>query len=237
MGIQTPISKPKKISFKTAGDSIYTESSGVVLIEGFKEFTAEAGMDKAYDTSNLTTAYGIVENGGGVTLKGEEGSTITIKSLYDAMANNCAFYDGIGVGINASAGTIILESKHNGLGATSKGSSASEGHFTINLSAENISIKGDANAAFVSSDGRISINGDGAKKGTVQLTGRLSAEGKGEILANLDGKGSFLKHGDANAISAGRLGTDPTDCNCEEGKAPTEDSFGKVTLNFNGAEQ
>ena len=114
MGIQTPISKPKKISFKTAGDSIYTESSGVVLIEGFKEFTAEAGMDKAYDTSNLTTAYGIVENGGGVTLKGEEGSTITIKSLYDAMANNCAFYDGIGVGINASAGTIILESKHNG---------------------------------------------------------------------------------------------------------------------------
>ena len=229
--------KAEKISFKTAGDSIYTESSGVVLIEGFKEFTAEAGMDKAYDTSNLTTAYGIVENGGGVTLKGEEGSTITIKSLYDAMANNCAFYDGIGVGINASAGTIILESKHNGLGATSKGSSASEGHFTINLSAENISIKGDANAAFVSSDGRISINGDGAKKGTVQLTGRLSAEGKGEILANLDGKGSFLKHGDANAISAGRLGTDPTDCNCEEGKAPTEDSFGKVTLNFNGAEQ
>lgn len=156
--------KAEKISLKTAGDSIFTQGSGVVLIEGFKEFTAEAGMDKAYDTSDLTTAYGIVENGGGVTLKGEEGSTITIKSLYDAMANNCGFYDGIGVGINASAGTIILESKHNGLGATSKGSSASEGHFTINLSAENISIKGDANAAFVSSDGRISINGDGAKK-------------------------------------------------------------------------
>lgn len=66
----THIKASGDINIATNDDSVYTEGNGTTTIEGFKNLNI---------TSSIA-GYGLVDNGGGITVSGGTGSSVTIKN-------------------------------------------------------------------------------------------------------------------------------------------------------------
>lgn len=91
------------INIKTYNDAVYTEKSGSTIIDGFKNLTIKSTGE----------GYGLVDNGGGITIKGGTDSTVDISTaLYPAIGNTLNSVTGdseyaIGTGISIEAGKKI----------------------------------------------------------------------------------------------------------------------------------
>lgn len=87
------------INIKTYNDAVYTEKSGSTIIDGFKNLTIKSTGE----------GYGLVDNGGGITIKGGTDSTVDISTaLYPAIGNTLNSITGdseyaIGTGISIEA--------------------------------------------------------------------------------------------------------------------------------------
>lgn len=73
------------INIKTHNDGVYTEGTGSTTIDGFKNLAIEAtGKDKKYYFilfAGYTGGYGLVDNANGITVTGEENSTVNTQRL------------------------------------------------------------------------------------------------------------------------------------------------------------
>ena len=141
-------------------DAVYTEGNGSTTIDGFKNLTIEAPENfLGYG------GYGVVDNGGGITIQGGNDSTVNIstKASYQAAVGNSvkpAYANSVGTGVTISANTIILDAPRLAVFA----GAGKNGDFAVNLNASTININGAVDAA----GGNVSINSD--TNGSVTIT-------------------------------------------------------------------
>lgn len=100
----THVTASGDINITTYNDAVYTETTGSTIIDGFKNLTIKSTGE----------GYGLVDNGGGITIKGGTDSTVDISTaLYPAIGNTLhSVTDGdskyaIGTGISIEAGKKI----------------------------------------------------------------------------------------------------------------------------------
>lgn len=93
------------INITSYDDGVYTDSNGKVTIDGFKNLTIKS--------KSTGEGYGLVDNAGGITIKGGTDSTVDISTaLYPAIGNTLNSVTGdseyaIGTGISIEAGKKI----------------------------------------------------------------------------------------------------------------------------------
>lgn len=132
------------INITTNNDSVYTQGNGKTTIEDFKNLKI----------THSTAGYGLVDNGGGITVKGGAGSTVTItevgttydiwgpraaigNSLYSMFAEQIPKF-ALGKGVTVQADTIKLNSTR----ASVFSGHGKDGKFLVDLNARNIDITG-----------------------------------------------------------------------------------------------
>lgn len=243
----THIEASGNIRIDSHDDGVFTEGTGSVTIEDFKNLEIRS-----------TGGYGMMDNGRGIVVLGGEGSTVKISSEDDgsdffrrpAIGNSMmSMFNPIGNGIAIKADAITLEGQDSAILA---GPGAGGNRFNVNLAAKKVDIKGTVTGVGGDIDINPNIGGDvtitapgmGASisagtslqgegthvtinknaKGTVKILGEIQARGQGTtVLANLTGDGSFI---DTKADDFG-------------GGVFTKDAIGvsygaKVDLNVNG---
>lgn len=173
----TRVTASDTIKITTKDDSVYTESKGSTIIDGFKNLIIESTGTGEADDTDRGSAFGIVDNGEGISIKGGKGSTVTVTSqandgehaaIGNSMSSIAADYDylqdhdkyAVGKGITIDADIINIESPQaaifSGIGKNRD--------FKVNLNASTIDIRG-----LVSTwDGSVFINPD--TKGNVTIT-------------------------------------------------------------------
>lgn len=231
--VATHIKASGDIDIITSDDSVYTEDDGKTTIEGFKNLNITSTKD----------GYGLVDNGGGITVTGGAGSVVMIKSSErrPAVGNSLKsvlgkYFDKykLGKGITVDADKIQITSA----GTSIFSGIGKEGKFTVNLNANTVDVTGTISGVngdiFINpeTDGTITLSGADKKrtsidlssgsnlvinkdaKALVQITGKMQVEGAGSsVFANMTGDGSFV---DA------------------DGDAIETDNGGAVTLNMSG---
>lgn len=204
------------INIKTHNDGVYTEGTGSTTIDGFKNLAIEAtGKDKKYYFilfAGYTGGYGLVDNANGITVTGEENSTVNIStaaSIQAAVGNSVAS-SKLGTGITISAGQINITSPYKAIFA----GPGKNGDFAVKMNANTVDIKGLVNA---SNGGTVSINPD--TEGTVTLTAgeggyekvtastnSIESSGKGSKVSINENKGGKVKiTGDVLASNKGSV--------------------------------
>lgn len=214
----TYIEASGNIRIDSHDDGVFTEGTGSVTIEDFKNLEIRS-----------TGGYGMVDNGGGIVVLGGEGSTVKISSedagsdffRRPAIGNSMmSMFNPIGNGIAIKADAITLEGQDS---AILSGPGAGGNRFNVNLAAKKVDIKGTVTG--VGGDIDININpniggdvtitapgmgasisagtspqGEGTHvtvnknaKGMVKILGEIQANGQGtSVLANMTGDGSFI---------------------------------------------
>ena len=227
---QTVVTATETINITTYDDGIYTESNGKTNINGFKNL-------------NITskTGYGVVDNGGGINIKGES-VEIRSEGIRPAIGNSLhTFFYHLGKGITIKADKIVLNSKQysifSGQGNGKK--------FEVTLDAQNIDItgtiwghngdisitpstKGEVNISApaqgvdsisLSAGSKLTINEDSAELKKMQISGKIDVSGEGtSLLANMTGDSSISpREGSTSTV------------------AIEASNGGKVELNMSGA--
>ena len=101
------------INIKTYNDAVYTEKSGSTIIDGFKNLTIKATGTDMDNDGNPLGGYGLMDNGGGITIKGGADSTVDISSAQMAAVGNTLksitgdLDSAVGTGISIEAGKKI----------------------------------------------------------------------------------------------------------------------------------
>lgn len=101
------------INIKTYNDAVYTEKSGSTIIDGFKNLTIKATGTDMDNDGNPLGGYGLMDNGGGITIKGGADSTVDISSAQMAAVGNTLKSitgdpdSAVGTGISIEAGKKI----------------------------------------------------------------------------------------------------------------------------------
>lgn len=138
--VATHIKASGDINVTTNNDSVYTEGNGTTTIEGFKNL----------NITHSVAGYGLVDNGGGVTVKGGAGSTVNIMEVGTtddfwgpraAIGNSLySIYPAyaLGKGVTVQADTIKL----NSTGSSVFSGHGKDGKFLVDLNAKNIDIIG-----------------------------------------------------------------------------------------------
>lgn len=141
--VSTHIKASGDIKITSYDDSVYTEGTGTTTIEGFKNLIIKS-------TKN---GYGLVDNGGGITVKGKTDSVVNItteadqyhaaigNSLLSYLADDSPDYK-LGTGITIDAGQITLDSKYRSIFA---GVGLND-TFAVNLNAPSVTLKGEVTA-------------------------------------------------------------------------------------------
>lgn len=173
------------INIATNNDSVYTEGKGTTTIEGFKNLNI---------TSSIA-GYGLVDNGGGITVSGGTGSSVTIKNSGVAarptVGNSLWTGRGsaLGKGITVKADKIQIQSDNKSIFA---GQGKGGEKFTVDLNAHAVDVTGTISGI----GGDIFINSD--TNGTVTLSsanktenGLSSGEQSIDLMSN-DTSGSNL---------------------------------------------
>lgn len=99
----THVTAGENINVTTHDDAVYTQSSGTITIDGFKNL----------NVTSTGSGYGLVDNGNGITVNGGEDSTVDISAtLRPAIGNTLKSVTGnseyaIGTGISIEAGKKI----------------------------------------------------------------------------------------------------------------------------------
>lgn len=191
--VSTHIKASGDIKITSYDDSVYTEGTGTTTIEGFKNLIIKS-------TKN---GYGLVDNGGGITVKGKTDSVVNItteavvqaaigNSLYSSFADWSPKYK-YGTGITIDAGQITLDSKYQSIFA---GVGLND-TFAVNLNAPSVTLKGEVRAL---RGATVSINPD--IEGTVKISSgeaedasyeSISASGKNSKVTINEHKGGLVQ--------------------------------------------
>ena len=137
------------INITSYDDGVYTDSNGKVTIDGFKNLTIKSTGE----------GYGLVDNGGGITIKGGVDSTVDISTaLYPAIGNTLKSItgdseDAIGTGISIEAEKKITLSSP--LAAVFSGINKNN-NFQTTLNAPEIELNG----SIYVGEGSVSIDDD-----------------------------------------------------------------------------
>lgn len=162
----THIKASGDINIATNDDSVYTEGNGTTTIEGFKNLNI---------TSSIA-GYGLVDNGGGITVSGGTGSSVTIKNSGVAarptVGNSLWTGRGsaLGKGITVKADKIQIQSDNKSIFA---GQGKGGEKFTVDLNAHAVDVTGTISGI----GGDIFINSD--TNGTVTLSSANKTENGG----------------------------------------------------------
>lgn len=206
----TNITASGNINITSYDDSVYTQVTGTTTIEGFKNLIIKS-----------TDGFGLVDNGGGITVNGEQGSTVDITSYGKPGIGNTLrcknpyfppfiVPDLVGKGITINSDKIKITSPD---GSIFSGRTKND-TFKVSLNASDIDLNGRVEAyygdVFLTShtDGTVTIKDEekgsisatnGSKvtinekaQGLVQLDGKISAGSGASVLANMTGTGSYL---------------------------------------------
>lgn len=162
--VATHIRVSGDINIATNNDSVYTEGNGTTTIEGFKNLNI---------TSSIA-GYGLVDNGGGITVNGGAGSSVTIKNsglgwdAHPTIGNSFHSLDGgLGKGIAVHADKIQIQSDDTAIFA---GPGKAGKPFTVDLNGKTVNVTG----TILGMGGDISINSD--TDGTVTLSSANKTE-------------------------------------------------------------
>lgn len=229
----THVTASEDINVKAHDDAVYTQSSGTITIDGFKNL----------NVTSTGSGYGLVDNGNGITVNGGEDSTVTITTssqtkaaignsilsrMVDAFPPITNRY-AVGTGITINAGRkISLHSDYTSIFA----GIGKNGTFNVNLNAPTVEIKGmietlrggtvtinpDIEGVVTISAGQgkgasansILASGKGSNvsinknhAGLVQITGDVQANTGASIDLNMAGNGSFLNGNLKTDVSSG----------------------------------
>lgn len=105
----THVTASGNINITTYNDAVYTETTGSTIIDGFKNLTIKSTGIGVDADGTPVGGYGLVDNGGGITVKGGADSTVDISTaLYPAIGNTLNSITGdseyaIGTGISIEA--------------------------------------------------------------------------------------------------------------------------------------
>lgn len=202
----THIKASGDIKITSHDDSVFTEGTGTTTIEGFKNLIIKS-------TGN---GYGLVDNGGGITVNGGQGSTVDITSSSRPGIGNSVksirlfFPQLVGKGITINSDKIKITSSY---GSIFSGRTKND-TFRVSLNASDIDLNGVVVANYgdvflnAHTDGMVTIkdekngsisatNGSSVtinekSQGLVQLDGKISAGLGASVLANMTGAGSYL---------------------------------------------
>ena len=211
----THITATGDINIISHGDAVYTKSRGTTTIEGFKNLNIKV-------TDN---GYGLFDTGRGITVKGGEGSTISI--------DNTAFGDRtpignlyttsyVGDGMTIEADTITLKAKRTSIFA---GSAKNGEPVEIHLTGKDLDLLGtikamrgavvvdgatdgstkiaapykNSDAVIVSERGVVALNLHGHDS---SILGNVYAGSQGTPVINLTGRDSSIE-GDVTAVHEG----------------------------------
>ena len=216
-GGETHIRASDTIDIKTHDDAVYTSGeNNKVTIDGFKNLTIKStgtsvddkGNPLVDDEDNPLGGYGLVDNGGGITIKGKVGTdsvvNITTAAKYqaaigDSLRSYKAYFDPedpaekYGTGITIDAGQITLDSKYQSIFA---GVGLND-TFAVNLNAPSVTLKGEVIAL---RGATVSINPD--IEGTVKISSgeaedasyeSISASGKNSKVTINEHKGGLVQ--------------------------------------------
>lgn len=196
------------IKITTRNDSVYTESNGSTIIDGFKNLTIKATGNDWLGSGG----FGVVDNGGGITIQGGNDSKVDISTVTSVQAavGNSVRYNTVGTGVTISANEIKLYAPKLGVYAAA----GKNGNFTVNLDAPTVTING----AVEANGGNVSINPD--TNGTVTITkgtfqgswfshavpySILATGNTGKVAINQNQGGQVLITGDIAATSGGTV--------------------------------
>lgn len=170
------------IDITTHNDGVYTEGNGSTTIDGFKNLTIKATGDNWWRGGG----FGVVDNGGGITIQGGNDSKVDISTVTSVQAavGNSVRDNTVGTGVTISANEIKLDAPGKAIYAAP----GKNGDFAVNLNASKVTING----AVQSVGGRIAVNQN--QIGLVQIYGDVQAHNGGLIDLNLNGEDSSL-HG------------------------------------------
>ena len=243
---ETHIKASGDISITANDDAVYTEGNGKTTIEGFKNLTIAS-----------TTGYGLVDNGGGITVIGGEGSTVTIdntkvsKEFFTKPAVGNSLYTvwgyKLGKGISVKADTISVKPA---VTAVFAGAGKEGTKFTVDLDAKNVDLQGavtgmGGNVVINShTDGTIKISAaEGNSTAVSMLQGRdgsgsrltLNEHAKGQVQI----KGQIQAGGDGSSVLANMTGDGSYVTTVKDGDQFSKDAIlahdqGKVELNMSG---
>lgn len=184
----THVTAGENINVTTHDDAVYTQSSGTITIDGFKNL----------NVTSTGSGFGLVDNGNGITVNGGEDSTVTITTssqtqsaignsiltrmvdVFPPFTNRYA----VGTGITINAGRkISLNSDYTSIFA----GIGKNGTFNVNLNAPTVEIKGMIETL---RGGTVTINPDiegtviiSAGQGKGASANSISASGKGSIVS------------------------------------------------------
>ncbi|WP_303142410.1 autotransporter outer membrane beta-barrel domain-containing protein [uncultured Dialister sp.] len=141
IGSDTHMSVSDTIDIKAYDDAVYTSGdNSKVTIDGFKKLNIKSTGE----------GYGLVDNGGGITIRGGADSTVNITT--DAGPEHAAIGDSLrsyladddpnekyGTGITIDAGQITLDSKYQSIFA----GVGKKDTFAVNLNAPVVTLKGE----------------------------------------------------------------------------------------------
>ena len=133
---KTHITATGDINITSHDDAIYTEADGTTTIDGFKNLNIKA----------TGQAYGIVDNGKGVTIKGGEGSTVKVRNMSGRPAVGNAGFFGAGKQISISSDTIDIASEGDGgvaVGASMYSANDPDKRFDVSLEGKLIKLAGE----------------------------------------------------------------------------------------------
>lgn len=176
----THVTASGDISITTHNDGGYTEGSGSTTIDGFKNLTIKATGNNWWRGGG----FGVVDNGGGITIQGGNDSKVDISTVTSVQAavGNSVKDSTVGTGITISANEIKLDAPGKAIYAAP----GKNGDFAVNLNASKVTIKG----AVQSVGGHIAVNQN--QIGRVQIKGDVQANNGGLIDLNLNGENSSL---------------------------------------------
>lgn len=115
-GYLTHVTARGNINITTYNDAVYTQDNGSTIIDDFKNLNIKSTGE----------GYGLVDNGGGITVKGKTDSVVNItteadqyhaaigNSLLSYLADDSPDYK-LGTGITIDAGQITLDSKYRSI--------------------------------------------------------------------------------------------------------------------------
>lgn len=154
----THVTASGDISITTHNDAVYTEGSGTTTIDGFKNLTIKATGNNWWRGGG----FGVVDNGGGITIQGGNDSKVDISTVTSVQAavGNSVKDSTVGTGITISANEINLDAPKLAVYAAP----GKNGDFSVKLNASAVTIKG----AVEANGGRVVINPD--TNGSVTIT-------------------------------------------------------------------
>lgn len=187
----THITATGDINIISQGNAVSTGPGGTTRIEGFKNLNIKV---------TRSDSCGLFDNGRGITVKGGEGSTVSIDATAaDLSAIGNSIWDDGGEGITVEADTITIKAGRCSIYA---GSGNNGKPFGVHLTGRDVDLLG----TIYASKGAVVVNASADGSAKIAATSKdgnaVTVSDRGVVALNLNGRDSSIE-GDVTAISRG----------------------------------